>query len=83
MNISTLQSHVEWKRWEFVKHKMHGKKKVSDTSSSRLELVLKSGTLEVLLQELWEEVRLLSQHDFNNHWQAKQFQNLLATLPNN
>ena len=59
---------IGWSKWENVK----------EGKSSRMDKVMKSGTVDECVSELLQELGPLSRHVFTAEWQRKQLQSLKA-----
>jgi hypothetical protein len=60
-----------WKKWMHVK----------EGKTSRMDCVVKRGTLNECVNEFFDEIDALYSHVFVADWQRQQLQNLKANLP--
>ena len=66
---------IEWKLWE--------RSSVEGSTTKRMEIRRKNGTVADLLRDLWTELQPFSRHLFQASWQQSQLTSIMKDIPKN
>ncbi|PIK36573.1 hypothetical protein BSL78_26595 [Apostichopus japonicus] len=77
--LTQEEKQIQWKRWELVSTMYHSNK--ATKAVKKRSLIIKTGTVKDMIEELKVETVPFAQHLFNKDWQRKQELQLKQNLP--